>query len=129
MEDLLAVIAEIRDMLVPPECRGRAEDFPERTSLFAPAASVDDFERNILEESIRELLADIEAMQAARREILSDMVLDAYYAAAEAASRDPENASLARDVKRMREILEKSLGSPLPSREETEALRQWERED
>lgn len=128
MEDILAVIAEMRDMLVPPDwCAG--DEVSDSTSRAPSAASVEEFERNVLSEAVDELRADLEAIHAAHNEVLSDMVLDAYWRIEEARALEPENAELAGYEKKMREILEKGLGRPVPTREEWEAERQWEEEE
>ncbi len=126
IEDLIALVGEMRDMIVRPEWRAELEPPEETTSRIAAAASVDDFERTVLAEALEELAEDARAIANAHEEMLSDVVLDAYWRVQEACAKDPENAELAESEKKMRAILEKGLGGPVPTRAEHEAEKEWE---
>ena len=112
LENILAVLADTRRMIIPREFRRPPQD-PSRA---APVASVDEFEKNVLLETVGQLQAEVQAIRDAHQQELTDMVLDAYWRAEEAAARDPRNAELADAVARMREALEKAYGGRIPSR-------------
>ena len=70
------------------------------------------------------MLAEVQAVAQAKRQILFENILDLFYAVEEA-SRDPKNAHLIPHVERMQEAYEKEYGYPIPTKEETEARRRW----
>jgi hypothetical protein len=112
LENILAVLADTRKLVIPREFRRP----PSEPARVAPVASVDDFEKNVLLETVGELQAELEAVRKVHEQELSDMALDTYYRAAEAAAADPDNAELAGAVKKMREILEQAFGGAIPPR-------------
>jgi hypothetical protein len=130
-EELLAVIAETRK-LIPPEFRRAMGKSPEsRPPLAATtlddldAATLDDFEFNTVRDTLASVIDELKlVVQAERKQLLED-ALDAYYRI-EQASRAPGNAHLLPTLEQLRKSYERSYGSPIPTKEETEARRLWE---
>jgi hypothetical protein len=112
LENILAVLADTRKLAIPPEFRRP----PKEPARIAPVASVDDFEKNVLLEAVGELQAELQAVRQVHEQELTDMALDAYHRAAQAAAEDPDNAELAAAVKKMRKLLEQAFGGAIPPR-------------
>lgn len=112
LENLLAVLADTRRMIIPPGFRRPPQD-PYR---LAPATSVDDFEKNVLLEAIGELRSEVESIRNAEEQELAEMVLDAYHRAAEVAAANPDDAALATAVAKIREAVERAFGGAIPPR-------------
>jgi hypothetical protein len=126
-EELLALIAETRK-LIPPEFRRVMGKVPEPpTPLDAPtldATTLDDFEFNTVRETLASVIAELRLVVEAEQKQLFEKALDSYYAM-EQAARDPKNAHLIPHLEEVRNAFEKS-GTPMPTKEETEARRRWE---
>lgn len=112
LENLLAVLDDTRRLIIPPEFRRPPRD----PSRLPPAATVEDFEENVFRAAVEDFQAEARAVRDANRQLLSDIVLDGYYRAEEAAARDPENADLVSMVKELRRILEQAYGGRIPER-------------
>ncbi len=119
-EKILAGVAEIRSKL-PLDMLGPREPRPELDRRL-DGVTAEDFAWDAAQAATESLLADIEAITQAKRQILFDKVLDLYYAMEEA-SRDPENAHLIPHVERMRAAYFRDHGYEIPTKEEMEKLR------
>ena len=121
---MLAAIAEMR-MLIPPEFRLAGKDLPE-TTPWLDGATEEDFAWDTVQEALESFAAEVHAVAQTKRQRLFEKLLDLYYAAEEAI-RDPNYAHLIPHVERMRKAYEKGYGHPMPTKEETEARRKWEK--
>src|SRR5690349_1606834 len=83
MELILAVLGDIRKMVIPPDFRRPPEERFAPKLPAAPASasaeSVDAFENAVLLEAVEGLGAEIQAVSDHHQQQLSDMVLDAYH--------------------------------------------------
>jgi hypothetical protein len=138
-EELLAVIAETRK-LIPPEFRrvmGKTREA--QTPLVATATTIDaatpldaattldEFEIATVRETLASVIDELKLLVQAEQQQLLEDALDAYYGIEEASARDPKNAQLLATLEKLRKAYEKSYGSPVPTKEETEARRLWEK--
>ena len=124
-EDLLALVAEMRDMVVPPEWReddepDEDEDEDEDETFGAdPALSVEEFERSVVNEAFRSLLDDIVDMRNAHREVVAEMLRDGH-SRQDLAALEPQDAALRLIEQKVRTMLERELGRPVSVRSESQ---------
>lgn len=111
LENILAVLADTRQLIIPPDFRR-----PPKDTAGVPVASVDEFEKNVLLETVGQLQSEIQAVRDAHSQELTAMMIEAYYRASEAAARDPQNAELANAVAKLRAVLEQAYGGRIPPR-------------
>lgn len=111
LENILAVLADTRRLIIPREFRRQPKE-PSRT---VPVASVDEFEKNVLLETVGQLQAELHAVRGAHQQELSAMMIDAYYRTEEAA-RDPKNAHLLPELEKLRALIEQAFGGEVPPR-------------
>ena len=119
-EDVLAVLAEVRSQLPAGELRPR-EPGPELDPRL-DGITEEEFAWEAVQAALESLVAELEAINEARRQKLFEQVLDLYYAMEEA-SRDPANAHLIPEVEKLRAAYLRDYGRPIPTKEETEARR------
>jgi hypothetical protein len=126
VDRLLSTLAEIRKA-IPPVLADLSPPSPakEEGRLVAgdmSADSVQEFEYAAAIEGIESVRREVSAaVEAAEEKLLND-AMNVYFAAEEL-SRDPEHANLIDHVKQMREAYQQSYGTPIPTREEWEALK------
>lgn len=119
-EDVLAVIAEIRNQLPTGQLPPR-EPRPELDPRL-DGVTDEEFAWETVQEALESLVAEMEALNDARRQKLLDAILDMYYGMEEAI-RDPANAHLIPHVEKLRAAYFRDYGRPIPTKEETEARR------
>lgn len=104
-ENLLAVLEDTRNLVIPPEFRR------------PPVVPIgDDPEDKALRKAIEDFQAEVQAVRDANEQLLSDMVIDGYYRTAEAAANDPQNVELANLAKKLRDLLEREFNGDIPDR-------------
>jgi hypothetical protein len=111
--------------LLPPDFHRAAQDIPETTSRL-DGSTEEDLLWDAAQEAVERMLAGVQAGVQARKQRLFEKVLDIYYGAEEA-SRDPKNAHLIPHLEAMRAAYLRDYGHPIPTKEETEARRRWEK--